>query len=1438
LSQAFRPLRYDRTITSQKMEKQTTMFFDEINQGDDTNTPIQDRIRLSYNSDTNTLNWITTGNSSYLSFQVKYNTNTTTVSSTTRTFTLSSLTSNTFYSFQIIGTTSFGTSINSNSISITTPPIHPSNFTITSTNITTSSFELTYSKTDGDATNFSFQPSIATTSLNSNTEYSVYATMTYEINGTPHTIQSDPITVLTLHIEPTIDSFSSPSKDHDEITLNFQTTFNDADPTNRVLEVYKDGTLHSSLNQTDTSFTITGLTQATSYQLQLKLRWYFNGVSQSSIDSDVLTITTDTLNPSNPYFEVQSKTTTSITIHNIDYGDDDGATRLSNNIYLDNVLQSSTIQTSFTFSGLNEAQTYNIKITKTVQGIASLYEFERNIITFVNASPATNNGSSTTLISSLPTNKLQWNINSWGDQTPTSIQIIDASNSSVIANLSTTETIYYHTPLNENTTYSYKIRKVFSAGYNETPIITIQTYHFAQTDTINSFVQDFDEIAVNINTAPNNDALFQSLVIQYKKSSESSYNSQSIIYGTTIKGLSENTSYDFRLKKTTRIETTNFVNTSAVLTQTTAHRPENATISLNTATSSSLTFNVSQGVMNDGVLNFVQFQLKNASNVWNTIETLTPSTTTVSLTSLTSATKYDVRLRKKYSFNGSSYILLTYSGGTTLYNPVLAVSEINFTNVSTNSMTVSWTRNSDSTDPNVLYVVQYYPTTDINSQLFIDAPNKSSLDLSGLIHNTEYTFIVHKFSFINNTQTPETVNTLDVVGDILPSPPILTLGEIRQTQIDLSFTEEYNGTATGISFNVVYLDSANTEYVSPSITSPYTLTGLSSQETYRIRIRKSSSLGYVFSQTQIATTPLPSQVLPLKPTITFITNHTNKSVVDYEVNSNGDATTAVLEFYYIKQLTSTTWDVWTQYPTTRDVISDISAGIFDFDGLEADTTYGLKIKKVSNLTEVETVFSIRTLNDGGGGGGGGGFPILFPPPPQDGGDDPDPDTPDIETNYMLKYDFNGGSLQTTNGLSQLTHTGFTPYYYLNDPDTRRLYSENNTQKYEATIDEVSFAVIRLSTELTMTFKVVVSSLNDEWRIKISNLEIICDNDEITLRVGGLLSYKDYDFPHTKSSPLFNEYVFTMDESAINYYQNGSLKSTQIQQNLSLYYSDTTIEFENTNSNTFSVFEEIFVWFGIQKTAQQIYQEWNDRYYPNGQNYAIIHSRDVNNTLSFNYYNTTQQITFTESPVGHFEKFSMNGIDVLNDGTGVATRNYIFDSKGSIIQATSTNNQEPIAELTNQQFTLSTFIGGFVYTKAPITQNITDTTTNSYLIDTNTYPFIYGEYYCNQLNQFVIDFYLNSAYNGVYKVIEEYSANVFIDDIDTSVYSTTLTYNYGFRVKLPTTNNPNIEWKRLHPKFNSKWFAWNFKIKRTKYYHGFGKDIKRQSTTAHKPFNYL
>ena len=1125
LSQAIRPLRYDRTITSQSMEKQTTMFFDEINQTQ-TETAIQDRITLIYNADNNTLNWTTTGNSSYLLFEVKYNDITSNVSSSIKTFTLPTLTSNTFYNFQVSGLTSFGSLVKSNTVSIITSFIPPSNFTITANNITTSSFELVYSKTDGDATNFSFQPSIATTSLLSNTEYIVYATMTYEINGNQYTLNSNTITVLTLYIAPTINNFTNPITEHDEITLDFSVNFKDADLSNRILQIYKNNILLSSSDQNASRYIATSLIPNTQYEFQLKLQWYFNGVQQPSIDSPILTVATDTLNATNPFFDVQNKTSNSITIHNIDYGNDDGGTRLSNNIYLDGVLRSSTIQTEFTFTGLNEGQTYNIKITKTVQGVSTLFQFERNIATFINALPPTNNGSKTTLISQIPANFLNWAINTWGDQSPVSIQIIDASTATIITTLNATETVYYHTNLSQNTSYSYRIRKVYSAGYVESSTITLRTYHFAENDVINSIVMGFDEADLNIIIAQNNDAIFQSLEIQYKKSSDTSFTSQNISYGTTISGLQENTSYDFRLKKTTTILSQQFSNISAIYTTSTAHRPNAPTISLNTQTASSLVFNVGIGDMNDGVLQSVVFQVL-IDTVWDTIETLTPTTTTVSLVGLKSATKYDVRLLKKYSFNSTTYNIISTSSGTTLYNPVISVSNIQFTNLTTNSLTITWTRNSDSTDPNVQYVVQYYKTSDITNPIFTESLNKSNLDVSNLEHNSEYTFIVHKYSFINNTETSTTVNTLDIVSeDILPSPPILTLGEIRSNQIDLTFTEEYNGTAINITFNIVYLDSANNEFVSPVITSPYTLTGLSSQETYRIRVRKSSSLGYVFSETKTATTPLPSQTLPLAVTVTSVTNHSDKSVVLYEPNSNGDATSAILEFYVAKQLTSTTWDTYLLYYETRDIISDISQGTFEYTALQPNTNYALKIKKVTNLIELETVFAIRTLDSGGsGGGGGGGLPFPFPlPKPNDGSDNPDddPDDIDLNLNYLLKYNFQSGSLQTTYGLSELTHTGFTPYFYLNDPDTGRIYSFNSTQKYESTIDAVSFGVIQNSTELTMTFKIVVSSLEDYWRVKISNLEVVCDNNVIKLVVGGLLSYKEYFFTHTKPSPLFNE----------------------------------------------------------------------------------------------------------------------------------------------------------------------------------------------------------------------------------------------------------------------------------------------------------------------------
>src|SRR5210317_2040875 len=131
LSKAYRDPRYDRTITSEEMNEQTTMVFDEINEEvqDDT-PPTPDKVELNYDSDTNKLLWTTQGTSSYLSFTVKYNSQSQTVASTAREFTLPSLSTNTFYSFIVEGLTSFGLTIKSNTVQITTQAVGPSNYVI------------------------------------------------------------------------------------------------------------------------------------------------------------------------------------------------------------------------------------------------------------------------------------------------------------------------------------------------------------------------------------------------------------------------------------------------------------------------------------------------------------------------------------------------------------------------------------------------------------------------------------------------------------------------------------------------------------------------------------------------------------------------------------------------------------------------------------------------------------------------------------------------------------------------------------------------------------------------------------------------------------------------------------------------------------------------------------------------------------------------------------------------------------------------------------------------------------------------------------------------------------------------------------------------------------------------------------------------------------
>ncbi|MAO21168.1 MAG: hypothetical protein CMJ25_10495 [Phycisphaerae bacterium] len=822
-------------------------------------------------------------------------------------------------------------------------------------------------------------------------------------------------------------------------------------------------------------------------------------------------------------------------------------------------------------------------------------------------------------------------------------------------------------------------------------------------------------------------------------------------------------------------------------------------MSLDSVSPTSFVVNVSLEAFNDTTPEGDQmFQIYNAdTSQFELVENIFPTTTQVTVTGLTQNTSYRMRIRKRYAFNGTIYQIFANIQEVTNYEPVQAVSNISFANTTTTSTEISWTRNYDGLDTNVLYQVVYFPTgtTDIKHA---QSSTKTDVLLTGLIHNTTYDVFVNKLSFINTTYTSATFTSLNG-AEVIAQSPTLYQNEIRLSQADISFDENDNGTASSISFTVIYLDDTNQETISTTIPQnatgfySHTITGLSPGNTYRVVVRKDNSISPVFSNTETIQTPA-SLVLPIAPTLLSATTFNDRCEIEYDPRSIGDATVATIKFYKAQLIGSDTYETYIQYPTTRDVSTDQSVGTFSLDGLESGKSYSFKVEKTTNLNDTSFEFPF-TVTTSGGGGGGGGFPPIFPPgetPKQP--DDDDPDQPPSEIASTFSYQFSGGSLATLDDESSLTHIGFVPSYYLNDPDTARLYSYQG-QLFQSNISASRLITINLSKELHFTFKISVASETDNWRVKIGNLQVTSLNSttiKLTIGTSGVTS-NDYSFTYTKPSNLFNEYVFSVDTFGVNLYVNGDFVDTRIMFNFELTYTNTTIEVENTDAS-YSLFEEISINYGTRKEAVQIANEYNNRY-SYGQQYGIF-TNPITITLNAdNTYTVNHRVEFEHSPSLYFKRFSLNGISIDNTvGSFFVENTTTYTANGTVQSAQTTNVFEPISHLQAQDFTTTITINNTELTTIvlpTITRDIYDETTTLHKTNDFVFPTLIANFLCKKNNNFNMNYFINSFYNGVYRRIDEFNTTVFLNDTETVVSATLTGDNYGSAIRVFNATNLNV-----------------------------------------------
>ncbi len=160
-----------------------------------------------------------------------------------------------------------------------------------------------------------------------------------------------------------------------------------------------------------------------------------------------------------------------------------------------------------------------------------------------------------------------------------------------------------------------------------------------------------------------------------------------------------------------------------------------------------------------------------------------------------------------------------------------------------NQITISFTSGSDGGTP----IIDYLYSIDNGINYISSNTNSSPIIITGLTPNTTYNIRLKAVNIFGRSNEFVTINatTLEepVVNNNGPLSPVITGTNFKTTDsITLTFTQEQNGiTVTNYKYS---LNNAPFIALSPvDITSPITISGLTSNTTYNIRICATSAVG-------------------------------------------------------------------------------------------------------------------------------------------------------------------------------------------------------------------------------------------------------------------------------------------------------------------------------------------------------------------------------------------------------------------------------------------------------------------------------------------------------------------------------------------------------------------------------------------------------------------
>ena len=777
--------------------------------------------------------------------------------------------------------------------------------------------------------------------LSLETEYEVQVRATNSVgdsdwssSGTATTTSTVPYapaapTVTALSATSTSVSWSAPSDDGGETITGYD------------LQYRETGTSDWSQvdDETGTSYTITGLSAGTEYEVQVRAT---NSLGDSDWSTSGTAKTTSTA-PDTPTLTVTVRSATSL-LANWTEPDDNGEPITGYDLQYRTTATSTPTwsqvddqtDTSYTIAGLSLETEYEVQVRAT-NSVGDSGWSSSGTATTTSTVPYAPSAPTVTVLSATSLS-VSWSAPSDdGGETITGydLQYRETSTSDWTQVDDETGTSYTITGLSAGTEYEVQVRATNSLGDSDwsTSGTAKTTSTAPDTPTLSVTVRSATSLLASWSEPDDNGETITGYDLQYRETDTSDWTQVSDQTGTsyTITGLSLETEYEVQVRATNSVGDSGWSSSeTATTTSTVPYTPDAPTVTVRSATSLLVSWTAPSDDGGETVTGYDLQYRETGTSDWTQVDDQTGMSYTI--TGLSLETEYEVQVRATNSVGDSGWS--SSEAATTTSTVPYAPDAPAVTVLSPSSVSVTWSAPSDDGGETITGYDLQYRETGTTDWTQVSDETGTSYTITGLSAGTEYEVQVRATNSLGDSDW-STSGTATTTTRIPDAPDALTITAGSAT-LEISWSEPAEDGGVAItSYDLQYRETGTSAWsqVLDLTGTSYTITGLSAGTGYEVQVRATNSLGdsgWSTSGTATTATTVPSA--PAAPTVTAASSSSVE--VDWDAPTEDGGTTVT---GYDVQYRASGGSTWTQ-------IDNLTATETTITSLSSDTTYEVQVR--------------------------------------------------------------------------------------------------------------------------------------------------------------------------------------------------------------------------------------------------------------------------------------------------------------------------------------------------------------------------------------------------------------------------------------------------------------------------------------------------------------